>query len=459
MRPFRIFSLLFHFTNLSGCGQPLIKNVHAGTPTDRKQQPALRQGVYSNSINLAQRERVQLMSGSAMKSHTSGNQASRGPQVPELDYSSVKKDLDERLKLLAQVRPGSPLFIAKRFYTEYLRLLEELIDAEKIPHYDIDPSCPPKKMEVRMNGNKYMVNLGQYIAHGSSSEVYKSEPVPALEGKTLIIKSLAPSAKKDTKVLSAKIKLALLEDEAFMLAFEKVPGLVPHTYAWEASDIDSYCHARTIVSENVGATELGDLPKSKRTNASVMYLIAARALEIIEQIHMSGLIHGDIHKRNWLIQDKEKPAETLRIIDFGRVQLFMKPHPSDPAKFILIPDNTQLILQTNGWNASLLSPWEIKGHRPTRRDDIFRIAEMLIFMFGDPNFHSAVSVAKDKYQKTNLPQYLQTVIDLKFHRKFDASLPPKIKEFYKYAVSMRYNNKPNYQRWIREFREAAAAAT
>ena len=454
MRPLKFWSLVFNLTNFSGCGDPLINHVHAGavapgyTRVGTARFPA-RKGVPSNTASLARNEAVDLRK----------IVGPIGKPVPKDDYSVVKRELENRVKLLEAEDVSPKLGKAKIFYTEFLRLLNELIQAEDTEHRDIDPSCPPLTMKVSIDGKTFFEVSGlEYINHGSSSRVYKSDPVESLGGTTLIIKSLAPSSRKKEQKLSAKIKLALLEDEALMMAFKDSRNLVPHIYKWESDKIDQYCHARTIVSENVGATELGDLPKFLRHNHRVMYGIAARALEIIQQLHNACLIHGDIHIRNWLVGDVYHAAETLRMIDFGRVDLFMQPDPANPGRTIPIPDHSSFKLDSSSWNPRLLSPWEIQGHRPTRRDDIFRIAEMLVVLSGDSKFNTAVDNLKKLYPKGKSPntEFLKEMVSLKNNREFDASVPQLIREFYNSAKSMGYLDNFKYGKWIAAFRGAAA---
>ena len=442
MRPLKFWSLVFNLTNFSGCGDPLINHVHAAAAAPGNTRVRTAKGVPSNTAARKEAVDPRKIVGPI------------GKPVPKDDYSGVKRELENRVKLLEAEDLSPDLGKAKIFYTEYLRLLNELIQAEQTEHRDIDPSCPPLTMKVSIDGKTFFEVSGlEYINHGSSSRVYKSDPVESLGGTTLIIKSLAP--KKDQK-LSAKIKLALLEDEALMMAFKDSRNLVPHTYKWESDKIDQYCHARTIVSENVGATELGGLPKFLRHNPRVIHGIAARALEIIQQLHNACLIHGDIHIRNWLVGDVYHAAETLRMIDFGRVDLFMQPDPANPGRTIPIPDHSYVQLDASSWNPRLLSPWEIRGHRPTRRDDIFRIAEMLVVLSGDSKFSQAVNDLKKRYPRGKSPEFLKGMAKLKNKREFDASVPQLIQNFYNTAKSMRYLGNFDYGKWIEAFRREAS---
>jgi len=458
--------ILGPIANFGGCGDPLVKEVQGVEPQlspetsiGRKARPRISRKPEKNGPNVRVRKSENAPVVNA------GLAPFRGPVVQRMDYSDVIEDIRNRVKMLELANGRGPLAPAHSFYTKYLELVEQLQDVENRPHIDIDPQCPPTNLKVEINGRGYAINRGRYIAHGSSSRIFKSAPVAELGNRTLIVKSLGPLPDKKNvlekeKTLSRKLKLALLEDEAFMVAFASFHRLAPHSYTLSAEGMNEYCHAITIVSENVGARELGDIPANQRHDANVLNHIGASALQIIERIHQTGLIHGDIHRRNFIVKDSNKPAKTLRIIDFGRVDLFMLPHRTNYAstgETVLIPDNPHPQMKSNGWREGLLSPWEIEGHRPTRRDDLFRIAEMLIFMYGDPTFHEQYNAADAKYEKSDktekaMNEFLTTVISLKRNRRFDSNFPQKVIDFYEYTLTLKYEDKPKYQEWIKRFR-------
>jgi hypothetical protein len=133
----------------------------------------------------------------------------------------------------------------------------------------------------------------------------------------------------------------------------------------------------------------------------------------------------------------------------------MQPDPANPGRTIPIPDHSPLHVASS-WNPRLLSPWEIRGHRPTRRDDIFRIAEMLVVLSGDSKFSQAVNDLKKRYPSGKSPKYLKGMAKLKNNREFDASVPQLIQDFYNTAKSMRYLDNFKYGEWIEAFRREAS---
>ena len=469
----RVVYVLALVTNFGGCGDPLMKDVAASQPpasdglhAHRHNSPMERNPSMARSSPTGRKRASgkKTVSSSGKKPQVDYERAPfTGEYVKRMRYSDVIDSISIRLRQLGKAKDRGPLAAAEKFYSEYMRLVRNLDEAEEAPHRDIDPECPPKDLTIEANESSIPIKRGKYIAHGSSSRIFKSPPVAELDGRTLIIKSLGPlpddNNKLDRKrVISRKIKLALLEDQAFMLAFANFDKLAPHAYELSEDGMDKYCHARTIVSENVGATELGSIPASLRQNPRELAAIGASALDIIRRIHSTGLIHGDIHKRNFIVKDASRPAKTLRIIDFGRVELFMIPHPTNyPSETTLIPDNPNPQLNNDGWSPRLLSPWEMEGHRPNRRDDLFRIAEMLLFMFGDSTFHTNYDNAEREYKRSRksdsaMKKFLTRVIDLKKNRMFSPTLPQQVKEFYLYTLSLGYFDEPNYQEWIDKLR-------
>ena len=481
MRQVSISYLISQCVLLFGCGPTLVKNVDASRV---QATPPLRGGIvrtlvprnsYPVSSQVVKADRRVSMHPPKVKLSRPqidyGSIPFTGPNVPAYNYSRVLMELTQKVDLLRPVHEGDELYIAKKYFDEYVKLLRNLAEAEKKPHRDIDPQCPPRNLTISWKGKIYAFARGDFIAKGSSSRVYRSPRVGDLG--TLVTKSLGPLQDEETgtlnpdKTLRPGTKLSLLQDEAFMLAFNDARNLVPHTYHIEPKGMDAYCNARTIVSEDVGATELEQLrlPVDKNSRARLLYKIGSAALRIIKQIHQTGLIHGDIHFRNWLVQDLKRPAETLRLIDFGRVELFMIPNKTNPHRAILIPDvdNPQIPTRLS-LNAYHLSPWEMQGHRLTRRDDVFRIAEMLVRLYGeDSGFMDKYNDAKKKREDARRRKdpaatqaYLTGVLRLKQERPFNPDLPELLKEFYQYSLGLEYDQEPNYDHWIGIFENAAA---
>jgi hypothetical protein len=105
-------------------------------------------------------------------------------------------------------------------------------------------------------------------------------------------------------------------------------------------------------------------------------------------------------------------------------------------------------MEPYGGIARLLPSWEIEGHGPTRQDDLFRIAEILIFMFDDHPFHKQYPAVKTEYNGNGRAGNSLR----KFLTRFNSQLPQKVKEFNLYTLGLNYEDRPKYQEWINRFR-------
>lgn len=72
---------------------------------------------------------------------------------------------------------------------------------------------------------------------------------------------------------------------------------------------------------------------------------------------------------NCVFSDRADPAGTLKMIDYGRARVFVgiKGHHVPAANKSL-----------GSLNPLLLSPWELEGLTISRRDDMYRLSELLV---------------------------------------------------------------------------------
>lgn len=177
--------------------------------------------------------------------------------------------------------------------------------------------------------------------------------------------------------------------------FLSPPVLIPSIQNWKinfalyAKDLE-YCQEirssiRLIVEERVGRdlehclylqSVLG-VPEGKEL---VRFATRAfiRVIQLLQKLHEIGFIHGDIHYGNIAFQNYEahegegcdfENPESLLLIDFGLAEFF----PADFGKNEQSPDT----LYARG-NPEVLSLFELKGYRRSRRDDVLRAFEMYI---------------------------------------------------------------------------------
>jgi serine/threonine protein kinase len=154
--------------------------------------------------------------------------------------------------------------------------------------------------------------------------------------------------------------LELLKDDP------DVPRVYPIAHVGKA------CEARMLVIGSVGTRELGDLAdyvRDDQDRASKITRIGAKAIGILQKVHEKGLVHGDVHGRNFMLNDAFDP-ESLKIIDFGFAESYL-----DGAGNHRTNRRREL---RYGITYYYLFPWELNREAKSRRDDMYRLAETLL---------------------------------------------------------------------------------
>jgi hypothetical protein len=190
---------------------------------------------------------------------------------------------------------------------------------------------------------------------------------------------------------------------------------------------------------------------ASRFVAKTILLVAARALEILQVIHSHGMIHGDIHAKNYAFDGNVVTAHTtLYLLDFGRAEPFVNEEGQH------IPEET--VDYGSKWNMVLLSPWELEHKRKSRRDDLFRLAETM-FRCGnyDGAFEEISKLIKAAFKKGQLTREVAVdfYLQLKEDRPLSSDPPDVLIDFYNYSLDLEFDREPDYTYWIHLFRKTA----
>jgi hypothetical protein len=302
-----------------------------------------------------------------------------------------------------------------------------------------DPNCPPTDIKLEGIEGKVRINRDNVFAKGSGSYLYLSMP-----DEKYIVKHIFKN-----KIGSIQ---TLAYDYAFLKVFQR-QHIVPDLFDIEPGSMPEACRVRLMVTEFAGKeiirdlSQEADLTKRMRLVASV----GARALELLREVHQQGLIHGDVHFKNFVYRGpRVEAAKTLRLIDFGRAAPFLTPD----GKHVLYEEKDYQKDKT--WRLWHLSPWELRKIRKTRRDDIFRLAESLIRSgHYDGAFNKAFSKLRETVPDDSSPDFRGLVFELKVKRKFNNVVPQIFIEFYKDSLELNYDARPDYESWIEKFRTVA----
>ena len=195
----------------------------------------------------------------------------------------------------------------------------------------------------------------------------------------------------------------------------------------DMSSMSVECRSRSYVMSKVAGKDLFGYLSSGLSTARILEL-GETALTVLEKYHDTGIIHGDIHPGNFVLGSQFDIKNTLKLIDFGRSMTFMDPTTGKHRlQFEMRPFNP---LSNLNWN--LLSINELEGKAVSRADDIFRLAEVLIVLCIN---------RIEQYPRTSALR----VAMQKRTRTFDARVPQKIQDFYRYAMNLQFDERPNYR--------------
>jgi len=165
--------------------------------------------------------------------------------------------------------------------------------------------CPPPILKLQ---NGQTVQFGKLNARGSLGDVFYSED------EQYVFKRL--------KSISADKNLICREKEILFY----LNGL--HGDSVKMAEIDPVgihpsCIANSILMEYAGKYTIKDLLHLGKP-PSLKKLLAARMIEIVESLHETGLVHGDLHGGNFVFSNPEDVVGTLRLIDFGRAKSWLE---------------------------------------------------------------------------------------------------------------------------------------
>lgn len=251
-------------------------------------------------------------------------------------------------------------------------------------------------------------------------------------------------------------------DKVFMTIFHGLsiaPTLYKITSMTDASgkDIRAECEPFTMVSEVVGSHELRHYDPEKGNSFEALdtrsiALVAAKLIALIKKIHEKGMLHGDVHARNIVFMDVHEPMrvhESLHFIDFGRSEPFI----DEQGKHVPKSKHSY----GSGWSPKLLSVFELKRSRKSRRDDMYRLGELILHLHQAREVvpHGPVNCGSHpKDPPPNDPLVITRgmcqQLDRKSRRIFDG-VPEIFIQFYEEAERMKFADRPRYEVWIQAF--------
>ena len=194
----------------------------------------------------------------------------------------------------------------------------------------------------------------------------------------------------------------------------------------EDGELTTACELACMITENGGEWTLHELVGG---DLRMIARVGAQALRILRSVHAQGIVHGDVHVGNFVYSSEDDPVATLRIIDFGRADTFY-----DPALGTHVQPGPGPVGPVP--HPLLVSPWELRGSRLSRRDDVYRLGEVLLALANsgplvvpeDLRPADAVGLAAFKDRRQNGPQLLA--------------------DFHDAMRQLNFEDPPDYETWI-----------
>ncbi|CDO77160.1 hypothetical protein BN946_scf184657.g35 [Trametes cinnabarina] len=193
---------------------------------------------------------------------------------------------------------------------------------------------------------------------------------------------------------------------------------------------------------------LDSLHRSKKTDVWDLRSVCCVAQQVISRLefmHARGVLHRDIQLGNCVLGLPPNNT-TIYMIDFGFSKFYIDqrtrrhiPDSKEPRDFI-----------GNYWFSSVRV--HCRGQVPSRRDDMEAVALMLIHMLTPGGLH---------WTRNGVPKTDEAHDRLMYEKRtarpedICRGLPPPFEEFLRYCRRLGFTERPDYERWIDEFKELA----
>ncbi|KAJ9442300.1 Discs overgrown protein kinase [Diplonema papillatum] len=257
------------------------------------------------------------------------------------------------------------------------------------------------------------------IGSGSFGVIHKGHDV--VSGESVAIKLEPLKVKPSSSQLTREI--AFYEK----LAMDRVCGVAQVLWSGEEGDY------RVMIMELLGPS-LQDLLEyvGGRFSLKTTMLLATQMINRMEYVHSKLVVHRDIKPENFVMGTGGR-GNILYVIDFGLSKDYAD---AKTCKHIPYKEGHAFT-----GTARYATPWTHLGLEYSRRDDIMSIGYMLCYFLrgklpwqglgklGNPKaIHGAIACCKVKTNSKSLC----------------AGCPPALEEYIRYAASLRYEQKPDY---------------
>ena len=166
-------------------------------------------------------------------------------------------------------------------------------------------------------------------------------------------------------------------------------------------------------------------------------------ISIIRTLHdQGGIVHGDVHLGNFALR-----RGGLHLIDYG-------------SAYKLAMDDVDQIHPPMEYVHALLSPWEILGFRPSRRDDVFRTIQTVAYLYRGYEFSSLLS----GLEKSDPEMLMRIKLEQNFFAQNQSTIQPgsvmdTLGRVINVARQPGINDRPDYEQILSLFADVVNSLT
>ena len=255
----------------------------------------------------------------------------------------------------------------------------------------------------------------------------------------LVYRSADPPRRYAIRITNRRAAITQTARElAFRIIAGDLKGGSHRTYPIREGSMSPVCALRIIVSDFGGNLTLAnflvetqgvEIGRRIAVSHQQVAAIAVRMIEIVRDIHALGMLHADLHGSNVMVGDPNNIIPTLKVIDFGASHPFI-----DPATGLHIVNR----IDVPDWTGRIIfqSPFELEGSRQSRRDDMYRVSEILFRILGGfVDFTDRPAEAAKRKRAWEI----------------DSTVDPVFNEFHYAMCNLDFAERPAYEEWIDRF--------
>lgn len=264
-------------------------------------------------------------------------------------------------------------------------------------------------MEPKIIANTY--KLIEPIGSGAFGYIYKALNVRSGRSVALKMEPLAA----ETKMLKNETKIY-----QYLNGQEGIPNVL-----WFGVDDNNFYMAMDLLGPSLQNVR----EVSKPFSLDLAFRIAVVIIKRLECVHKKGLIHRDVKPENFLFGLNEK-NKILHLIDFGFCKKYVL---EDGITHIPLRENRNIVGTPNFVSINIHD-----GCEPSRRDDLESVVYIFLYLTREKLEWLDYSIQGD-YRNMN-----NKIRGEKMRQIMNDNTPEKIKKYFDYCRSLKFDEKPNY---------------